>query len=124
MVRVEGEIFCECGGLVLDGLCNQGCDREEEEERERGREGMISKKLKIAGMFVDVEEVTLGSNQLGESQFKLGKILIDKDLGLELKEDTLIHEVIHMIASANALELEEIDVAVLAVNLSQYLRDN
>jgi len=116
--------FCDCGGLVIGNQCNQGCIKGEERELMDNKEGKIEKNMiEVSGMPIEIKEVTLGSNQLGECQFKLGLILIDKELSKELKEDTLIHEVIHMISAANALELDETTVAVLAVNLSQYLRE-
>jgi len=108
--------FCDrdgCEGMVIAGVCNS-CSVPNKYNR----------MIKVSGLMISVEEVTLGTNHLGECSLERSRILIDKDIAEDLKEDTLIHEVIHMISAANALGLQETDVAVLAVNLSQYLRDN
>jgi len=103
-----------CGGTIIGGVCNNCGPMPDKYNR----------KIKVSGIVVDVQECTLGSGQLGECSLERSRILIDKDIAPDLKEDTLIHEVVHMISAANALGLQETDVAVLAVNLSQYLRDN
>jgi len=54
-----------------------------------------------------VEEVSSAlSNKMGISDSRLATIKIDKDVNLDMKEETLYHEVIHAILDSSGLHEE------------------
>lgn len=126
----------DCDGLVINSLCNQcgyGWTRVVERSKfmgfceEKVEEANVvdgGKVLRICGIEIAVKEVNLSGGHFGQASLEESEILINKDLADDLKRDTLIHEVIHIISGANALQITEEQVACLANNLAQFLEDN
>lgn len=122
-----GEYFCEdedCDGLVIAGLCNQCGYRYKEKLRMQDKEEKEDKTLRICGLAIVVKEVNLSAGHFGEANLEDCEILLNKDLNEDLKRDTLLHEVIHIISNTNALNVSEEQTACLANNLAQFLEDN
>lgn len=64
------------------------------------------------------------SDNLGRANLREAKILINKNMNRETQEKTVIHEVIHQIASDNSLDLSEIQVSVLSLWIYVWIMDN
>ena len=82
----------------------------------------IPKSLKIGGQIVEVRLVS-GDELDGDSGatlFDKNLIKVSKDIPQTQKEETLFHEIIHMINN----ELHEVEVEFLAHDLYQVLKDN
>lgn len=66
-------------------------------------------------------------NGVGRSALSTGTIRIKKDMPEDIKQGTLLHEVIHMIADMNDLRMvseNETIVSVLATGIMEVLRSN
>ncbi len=61
---------------------------------------------------------------LGVSNSKMGRIKISSDIPSDAQAATLLHEVLHQISDMNGLDIEEVQVCVLANALFGFLRDN
>jgi len=80
--------------------------------------------IRVCGLGITVKEVNLTHGHFGQADLQGCEILINQDIADDLKRDTLLHEVIHIISGCNALGLEEEQVACLGNNLAQVLEDN
>ena len=88
---------------------------------------MKFKTIKILSQEVEVKESNpqeWSDNGMGRSSTKDNRILINKDMPDDAKTNTLLHEVIHMIANMNSIELNETAVSVLANGLFSFMREN
>ena len=84
---------------------------------------------KICGMNVAVETsdpADWSTNGMGRSDHTKNKITLRAGMPHDLEGNTLIHEVIHMIADMNSLAVgsDEVAVSALANGLFAFLRDN
>ena len=80
----------------------------------------IPKDVKIGGHQYEVVFEKLDVDQCGDTDRRTGKIRINKDLLVSEKEETFLHEVLHVING----ELEEEQVEFLAQALYAFLKDN
>ena len=111
----------ECDGLVLGGICNQ-CGAMWQSEGNTST--MIDTSIRVCGLSIKVREVNLSGGHFGQASLEDSEILINKDMAEDLKRDTLMHEVIHIISGCNALGITEEQTACLSNNLVQVLGDN
>lgn len=94
----------------------------------------IPRKLKIGGIIYSVIEskpydVAKGNENWGKTDFSTLKIMIDKDLPPQRKEDAFLHEIlhacIHTVGLHRQLEDKEEDfVTRLSPIIYQVLKDN
>ena len=88
----------------------------------------IPKKLKIGGFVYDViidkRMEDSGVNSTGTHYQYKQKIWIDEECHFQQQEETLIHEIIEAINSANELKMEHNQIAMLSNQLYQVLKDN
>lgn len=87
------------------------------------------KTMRLCGCDIEVEEQDPGawsSVGMGRSSSVHGKIVLRKDMPESVKSATLVHELLHMIADMNALEVgkDETAISVLATGLHAWMRDN
>ena len=108
-----------CDGLSLGGVCNQ-CNTIWGDKVDKSGDKII----RVCGLAITVKEVNLSGGHLGQASLQDSEILINKDLADDLKRGTMIHEVIHIISDANALDITEEQTSCLANNLAQFLMDN
>lgn len=86
--------------------------------------------MRVCGHTVQVRTEDPGawsSNGIGRSHSGRAEILLKSGLPEEVRQSTLLHETIHMIADMNSLKGitdEETTVAVLANALFAWMRDN
>lgn len=89
---------------------------------------MIPKKLKILGFDYKVieKETVLLDNEVcfGTHNFDYLTIEIGKDYPDQLKQATLLHEILHAICQINGIEWEETQIEVLANGLYAVLKEN
>ncbi len=88
---------------------------------------MIPKKLKILGHVYTIvlhEEEQTGNSNLGTQWGKYLKLWVKKDQHPEVKEATVLHEVIEAINGALDLELEHGAICRLTAGLYQVLKEN
>ena len=88
----------------------------------------IPKKLKIGGFIYNISIKKRmdddGISNIGTHYQYRQKIWLDKDCHPQQQEETLIHEIIEAINSANEIKLEHSQISVLANQLYQVLKDN
>ncbi len=83
--------------------------------------------LIIAQQRINVieENPTLWSeNGMGRCSTVAGIIRIKKSMPEDIKQATLLHEVIHLIADMNGLKISETTVSVVSTGLMEVLRSN
>lgn len=85
--------------------------------------------IRILALDIKIVEEPPGEfteDSMGRSSLMRGQITLRKDLPEGIKMQTLLHEIIHMIASMNDLELNdsEVEVSTLASGLLALFRDN
>lgn len=85
-------------------------------------------KIRIMAQWFTIEESNpeaWGTNcQMGRSNSMNGTILIRSDMPEDIKLGTLIHEIVHVVADMNGVQLKEHVVASLANGLMTVLKDN
>lgn len=89
----------------------------------------MNKKLRICGIDVDLiysdpgDWATGGMGRCNQSD---NRITIRNGMPEDVTNETLLHEVIHMIAATNSLDIQddEKEVSVLSCSLHAFLRDN
>lgn len=96
----------------------------------------IPKKLKCGGLIFEVkesQEIANSSGTFGQTHFRQQKIFLEKSEKQQKKEQTFIHEIIHIclwqsgiLARLNRIDkdLEEDIVSSIDNNLYQILKDN
>jgi hypothetical protein len=65
-----------------------------------------------------------GSRNLGSSNLHDQKIILKKELPHDVMCSTLLHEVMHMVADLNSIELGEQDIDNLAIGMLSLIRNN
>jgi hypothetical protein len=83
--------------------------------------------LLIAQHFISViqdDPSQWSINGMGRSCVSNGVIRIKADMPEDIKQSTLLHEVIHMIADMNGIKVSESTVGVLENGLFEVLRSN
>jgi Zn-dependent peptidase ImmA (M78 family) len=90
---------------------------------------VIPQKIKILGLIYDIEQVDYISREkdlAGQFSESCLKILLRKDLPDQLKEQTLIHEIVHAILNSIGSEKyeDEFFVTSFANVLHQIITDN
>ena|SRR3990167_9882309 len=91
--------------------------------RDVRKEMKIPKKLKIGGHIYRVvfqKETDLASNDCGKTDRVKGIVAIDKDLIQSEKEETLFHEIMHIINN----EYKEVEIDFLAQAIYATLKGN
>lgn len=84
-------------------------------------------KIKINGQEIKITEsdpAGWSENGMGRWLGKKGEILINDQMPQDIKDSTLLHEIIHALADMSSLEMSEIQVAVLSNGLFETLRSN
>lgn len=77
--------------------------------------------------IIEDDPVEWDNAAMGRSSDKTGRILINPNMSEDIKAETLLHEIIHLIVGINSLdnkELNESCVSILSSNLFGVLRDN
>jgi len=74
--------------------------------------------------ITEVESVNKFESRKGEIDYFSRQIRIDKDMTLQDKKETLIHEIIHGVEEFMGINLEEDHVRKLGVGLAMVIRDN
>lgn len=85
------------------------------------------KELLILGMRHKVtyfENHDNGDNAMGRSDVKKATIRICKEMGTDTKEQTILHEAIHIISDHLALSLTENQVCALSAGLYSFFKEN
>jgi hypothetical protein len=83
--------------------------------------------VKIGNQTYDVFEVECVDKHdtlAGQIKFFESEIRIQKELSIELKQETILHEVIHGIENFFGLDLEEDEVKQLGRGLTMVFKDN
>ncbi len=84
-------------------------------------------KLKFLGKSFDIiqdDDVMKDETNMGSSSIIYGKITLTKKMPEDVKDETLLHEILHMIVDSNSIKLEEKDVCVISNCLYAILKDN
>lgn len=63
-------------------------------------------------------------DQVGETRYRHGTISLLAGLHPEARAQTLIHEILHIIETANGLSFEEHEIDSLATGIFSLLKDN
>ena len=63
-------------------------------------------------------------DELGKCSLKNGKILLNKNLPKDVLSSTLLHEVTHMIADLNSIDLDEQVVDNLSLGYLSFIKNN
>lgn len=96
----------------------------------------IPKKLKCCGLIFQVkesQEVANSANVWGQTQFKQQKIFLEKSETQQKKEETFLHEIIHICLWQSGIcqrlnridkDLEEDIVGSIDSHIYQILKDN
>lgn len=90
----------------------------------------IPKKIHFSGFDYEIVEVEKldGTESWGRTQLDQGKIFIEKNMSKDKKEETFIHELLHIAYrhTANGLSNEDEEKLVKAWSLNMYgiLKDN
>ena len=88
---------------------------------------MKFKTIKILSQKVEVKESNpqgWSDNGMGRGSTKDNLILINESMPNDAKLNTLLHEIIHMIAAMSAIELTETTISVLTNVLFSFIREN
>lgn len=84
--------------------------------------------IKVLSHDILIEEVPSGTyediNQVAESDYRTGTIDLIEGMPPDVRGHTLIHEILHIIESAQGLSLTEQDINSLASGFYSVLRDN
>ena len=86
--------------------------------------------MRLCGCDVEIEEQDPGAwsgSGMGRSAIMHGKVVLRRDMPVTVKNSTLVHEVLHMIADMNGmsdLTNNEIAISVLATGMHAWMRDN
>lgn len=84
-------------------------------------------KLKFLGKTINIiyfKDTTRSDNRLGRSDSKTMEIWISESLSYEMKMETLIHELLHIMSDSFYLELDEQKVSCLANVLNSVILEN
>ncbi len=92
----------------------------------------LPKKIEVLNRTYKVIEKDMGEGRyLGKGHFTTGEICIEISLDPQVKADTFLHEIIHLILIAMGHEFDEKaelhnekNVLIIANGLSTFLRDN
>lgn len=80
---------------------------------------MKPKVIPICGVNYTIEEVDFIADgaAMGRSNSKIGQILISKDMPEDIKQATILHEIIHQISDRLGIDLNETQVRGLESGL-------
>ena len=93
----------------------------------------LPKKIEVLNRTYKVIEKDMSEgNHIGHGKFTQGEVCIDSGLDSQLKADTLLHEIIHLILIGMGHNYSEEDgslhteknILVISNGLSTFLRDN
>lgn len=92
-------------------------------------ETVMTDTVKIAGIEYSVEpfEPDVDRNLMGRLQYDTANIYVRRDLTLDKKMETLLHEVIHVVymnAGLTPSDEEEKVVTAISSGVYQFLKDN
>jgi len=63
-------------------------------------------------------------NKVGNSNFAKGIIIVDGSMPVDAIRSTFLHELIHIIAALNSIELTEQSVDGLAIGIHSFIKNN
>jgi len=85
----------------------------------------IPKKIKICGIDYDVITEKFDNESLyGTSNERIAKITLNQNVNGQVREETFLHEVVHVINWVSEVGLNEKQVSILSRLLYQALNDN
>ena len=87
----------------------------------------IPKNVKIGGLIYSVKEEDnrlRDHNETGASCGNSQEIVLDKNISQQLKETTLIHEILHQINFVYNINLEHQQIYQLEAGLYAFIKDN
>lgn len=86
----------------------------------------IGNEINIGGYLISIEEVKnfMRDNEIyGEWRPAALKIIVDADLPLQLKNETIFHEILEAITGIYDIEIKHHKLLILSVVLNQILTD-
>lgn len=89
----------------------------------------IPKTVRILGRTYEVEHINIekekdNDGHRGYVNYPNQRIIIDNSGHRERQESTLLHEIIHVIATIQSVDLKEKDVELIEAGLYQVIKDN
>jgi len=86
---------------------------------------MKAKSINICGINYSIEEVEFLTDgaAMGRSNSMAAQIYINRNMPDEVKQSTILHEIIHQIADRLGLDLKESDVRCLETGLLPFFKE-